>query len=130
MTNPPHARVFDIPGWPCPPRVSDIPNRENGWGHIDLGGIVSNPNVVADELGFLWVRGETAPAYRLPNETHENPGAIVFNSPNGIGLYIHPKSYRWLRSVSRLDLQDKPDVVYLPVNDVVNELPPHVKEAF
>lgn len=29
---PPHARAFDLPGWPCPPRVRDIIHCEGSWG--------------------------------------------------------------------------------------------------
>lgn len=129
MPNPPHAKVFDIPGWPCPPRVSDIPNRENSWGHIDVGLTTVHPSVVFDEIGSLWVRGDTTPSYKLPNAAHENPGAIVFHSPKGIVLYLHPKSYKKLPMVSRLDLQSTSGIEYLPINDVTDTLPPHIKEA-
>ncbi|MEV0297090.1 hypothetical protein [Nocardia sp. NPDC050710] len=124
----PHATVFDIPGWPCPPRVRDIPNHENSWGHIALIGNGPRDHLATDELGHLWVNGDVAPKFMLPSEEISNPGAIIFAAQSGIGLYLHPKSYRFLRSVSRLDLQKQPGQ-WLPVNEVATDLPDFVKEA-
>lgn len=76
--------------------------------------------VAVDELGYLWVSAAVAPKYRLPNETDATPGAIVFHTPDGVGLYIHPKSYSSLPSTSRLDRQ--PDE-WLPVAEIAKALP-------
>lgn len=59
--NDPHASVFDIPGWPCPPRVSDIPHHENSWGYVPLSS--SKPMIMYDELGKLWIKGDAVPAF-------------------------------------------------------------------
>ena len=29
-----HAKISDLPGWPCPPRVRDIPNTPDSWGWV------------------------------------------------------------------------------------------------
>lgn len=113
-----HAKIGDLPGWPCPPRVRDIATTPDSWGWVlvafDSGG------VAFDELGFLWIRAAIVPRYRLPNPAETNPGGIVFWTEDGIGLYIHPRSYQALGTTSRLDHQ--PDE-WLPVTVVVPDLP-------
>lgn len=125
MTGKPHARAFDLPGWPCPPRVRDIPHREDSWGWIGVGGVYRPAPVAQDELGYLWVNGNITPQFRTPTEGDGNPGAITFFDKQGIGLWIHPKSHRFLPSISRLDMD--PDE-WLPVNVTPDELPTFVKE--
>lgn len=81
--------------------------------------------VAVDELGYLWARADVPPRYRLPNETDANPGVIVFWTPTGIGLYIHPKSYALLPATSQLDhLPDE----WLPVAEVAKTLPEWIAE--
>ena len=60
------------------------------------------------------------PKYKLPADSDALPGAVVFWTPDGVGLYIHPKSYQALPSTSRLDHQ--PDQ-WLPVVEVAKTLP-------
>lgn len=123
----PHARAFDLPGWPCPPRVREIPNYQDSWGWIPvsehLGG--DSPTTVAqDDLGYLWVNGNTIPKFKTPNEAYANPGAIVFQTDLGVGLWVHPKSLQYLPSISQFEMT--PDE-WLPVNEVAKECPPFVK---
>ncbi|MFD1931300.1 hypothetical protein ACFSKW_07425 [Nonomuraea mangrovi] len=47
----PQARAFDLPGWPCPPRVADIPECKDSYGWIAAG------SVAVDDEGRLWVDG-------------------------------------------------------------------------
>lgn len=115
-----HAKISDLPGWPCPPRVRDIPTTPDSWGWVDVHDVESLMAVVVDELGYLWVNGNIVPKYRLPDDQHASPGAVVFWSDGGIGLYLHPKSYSSLPSISRLD--HEPDK-WLPVTEVVPRLP-------
>ncbi|MBF9135307.1 hypothetical protein I0C86_41390 [Plantactinospora sp. S1510] len=118
-----HARAFDLPGWPCPPRVRDIPKHHNSWGHIL---VVHSGPVAQDELGYLWVNGETIPRFQTPNETLTSPGALVFWTESGLGLWVHPKSLRSLPSISRLDM--RPDE-WLAVNEVASEWPDFIKST-
>jgi hypothetical protein len=118
-----HARAFDLPGWPCPPRVRDIPNHENSWGWGQIRAETTESVLAVDELGYLWVNGDTVPGFRLPNETDANPGAIVFWSSDGIGLWVHPKSLQYLPSISRLDMRDDQ---WVRVAVVAPDLPGHV----
>lgn len=121
-----HARAFDLPGWPCPPRVRDIENHEDSWGWVLVSGH-SNPaaiGVAVDELGYLWVNGDACPRFMLPQESDANPGAIVFWTPDGIGLWVHPKSLRHMPSISRLDMRADQ---WLKVAVVVAELPEHIR---
>jgi hypothetical protein len=119
------ARAFDLPGWPCPPRVRDIPNHEESWGWITVSNLPIQPYAVAqDELGYLWVNGNTIPTFKTPNETDVSPGALVFWTETGIGLWVHPKSLRYLPSISQLDM--KPDE-WLPVRVAAKEWPPFIK---
>jgi hypothetical protein len=126
--NQAHAKASDIPGWPCPPRVRDIPAQEESWGFVrlDLSVYPGSGSVAQDDLGYLWINGDRAPAYRLPTESSENPGCIAYWTLQGIGLWIHPKSLRFLPSISRLDM--KPDE-WLPVAAVAGDPPPFVKAA-
>lgn len=118
----PHARAFDLPGWPCPPRVRDIVNHVSSWGWVPVS-IHSKPMAVAiDELGYLWANGDVAPKFQLPREADANPGAMVLWTPEGLGLWVHPNSLRYLPSISRLDM--RPDE-WLPVATVVDKLPPY-----
>jgi hypothetical protein len=34
MDDIPHARAFDLPGWPCPPRARQIPEHKGNWGWV------------------------------------------------------------------------------------------------
>ena len=122
----PHARAFDLPGWPCPPRVRDIPKHKHSWGYIDVRGHseINFVPVAQDELGYLWVNGNTVPRFRTPNDIHR--GALVFHVEVGIGLWVHPQSLKYLPSVSRLDM---PTGEWLPVNAVAPELPSFIKET-
>jgi len=124
---PPHATVFDIPGWPCPARVRDIPGRENSWGWIGFpSGTGQGESLAQDETGRLWVNGGACPVFKLPDAGWDNPGALVFWTEAGIGLWIHPKGFKSLPSVSRLDMA--PDD-WLPVREVTAEWPTFIKEA-
>ena len=115
-----HARIGDLPGWPCPPRVADIATTPDSWGWISVSDVARPIAVAVDELGYLWVSAATAPKYRLPNDQDQNPGGVVFHAPDGIGLWVHPKSYPHLPTTSRLDHQ--PDE-WLPVVEVSKTLP-------
>lgn len=121
-----HARALDLPGWPCPPRVRDIPKRVESWGLIDINTHVLPKALVQDDLGYLWVNGDVVPRFQTPNDGIANPGALVFWTESGIGLWVHPKSLRYLPSISRLDM--KPDE-YLPVNEVAHEPPKFISEG-
>lgn len=88
--------------------------------------IVPARNLAQDDLGYLWVNGDTVPRFTVPDDSWEDPGAVVFWTETGVGLWVHPKSLRHLHSISRLDM--KPDQ-WLPVNEVAREMPPFVKAA-
>lgn len=122
----PHAKASDLPGWPCPPRVRDIPKSVNSWGFIDVLSEDAGMKVAQDELGYLWVSGEAIPRFTTPIEGNANPGALVFWTQSGIGLWIHPKSLRCLPSISRLDM--KPDE-WLPVNEVSKDWPAFIEPS-
>ena len=66
MTTP-HAKVSDLPGWPCPPRVRDIPDSPHSWGRIDVyqWQTTGEPPVAYDELDS-WLP-VTAVAAELPS---------------------------------------------------------------
>jgi len=115
-----HARAVDLPGWPCPPRVRDIPTTQNSWGWVPVQAYEGA--VAQDELGFLWVDGNVAPKYRLPRDSEESPGALVCWTETGLGLWVHPKSLASLRDISRLDDPDR----WVPVATVLSNLPDFV----
>jgi hypothetical protein len=126
MTNyQPHARVFDLPGWPCPPRVRDIPKHEESWGWVPV--VPSSLGAIAqDEMGYLWADGDAVPQFRLPDQSWDAPGAVVCWTAQGIGVWVHPKSLSWIGSISQLDMeQDR----WVPVAVALAELPPFVKPA-
>lgn len=119
--NPPHARAFDLPGWPSPPRVRDIPQHEESWGFVPV--VSHKPVIIQDELGYLWADGNACPRFELPNEDHASPGGIVFWTPEGLGIWIHPKSLKGLGSMSRLDMEQDQ---WIPIAVAAAELPPFV----
>jgi len=117
MTEHTQARTSDLPGWPCPPRVRDIPLTPWSWGSVEVNSI--NGAVAQDEVGCLWVDGNAVPQYRQPEESNASPGALVCWTAAGLGLWVHPKSLRFLRSISRLDEPDR----WVPVMSVLPESP-------
>lgn len=121
MTSTPHARAFDLPGWPCPPRVRDIPNHENSWGWVPCQDAICA--VFQDELGYLWADGNMIPQFQTLNDKNYVPGAILAWTEQGLGVYVHPKSLRHIGSISKLDME--PDR-WIPIATVLAEPP---KEA-
>jgi len=116
MTEHTQAHTSDLPGWPCPPRVRDIPSTPESWGWVP---VVPHTGAVAqDEVGCLWVDGNAVPQYRHPEESNASPGALVWwtGPGEGLGLWVHPKSLGFLRSISRLDEPDRwvPVMMVLP----------------
>lgn len=109
-----HARTSDFPGWPCPPRVRDIPQYKNSWGWIPCN------TVSQDYDGYLWVNGNVVPKFQLPPETYGNPGAIVFWVDSGMGLWVHPKSLRKIGEIGKVDTTSDE---WIPVNHVAKEMP-------
>ncbi len=118
----PHARAFDLPGWPCPPRVRDIPTTPESWGWVPV--VPETGAVAQDELGFLWADGNAVPKYRLPKDSDVLPGALVCWTERGLGVWVHPKSLPHLRNISRLDDPDR----WVPVAVVLPNLPDFVTE--
>jgi hypothetical protein len=133
MTNQPHTRAFDLPGWPCPPRVRDIPGHEGSWGYVqcNAGWNASfenqrhSPRIVQDDLGYLWADGNAIPQFQLPRGSDDGPGAILFWTEQGLGVYVHPKSLRYIGNISRLDME--PDR-WIPIAVPAAELPSFVKD--
>jgi hypothetical protein len=127
----PHARAFDLPGWPCPPRVRDIPNHENSWGyvpcHAGQNATFANKagchRIVQDDLGYLWADGDAIPAFRVLDGDDDGPGAILAWTEQGLGVHVHPKSLRYIGNISKLDME--PDR-WIPIATVLTEPP---KEA-
>lgn len=124
MTTP-HAKISDLPCWPCPPRVRDIPDTPHSWGKIAVyeWQTAVKPPVAYDELGYLWVCGDTVLRFQNPHDP--NSIAVVFWTDSGIGLWVHPQSLAHLASASRLDMAPGE---WLPVTVVSAELPSFVKE--
>ena len=114
MTERRQARTSDLPGWPCPPRVRDIPSTSESWGWVPVQSL--SCAVAQDEVGCLWVDGDAVPQYRLPDDSDTCPGALVCWTEHGLGLWVHPQSLGFLRSISRLDEPDRwvPVMVVLP----------------
>ncbi|MDG4795217.1 hypothetical protein [Micromonospora sp. WMMD1082] len=78
-----------------------------------------------DEVGRLWANGDTAPKFALIDNLNPNPGAIVFWTERGLGVYVHPKSYRSLGCLNSWDMV--PDT-WVPIVLVATELPAFVTE--
>jgi hypothetical protein len=117
-----HARASDLPGWPCPPRVRDIPQHGDSWGWVAVA--TFGGSVAQDELGYLWADGAAVPRFKTPDPTSESPGAVLVWTERGLGVWVHPKSFVCLPNVSRLDME--PDR-WVPIAVVLPELPPSVK---
>ena len=117
MTEHTQARTSDLPGWSCPPRVRDIPSTPESWGWVPVQPLAGP--VAQDEVGCLWVDGDAVPQYRLPDDSATSPGALVCWTEHGLGLWMHPKSFGLLRSISRLDEPDR----WVPVMAALPEPP-------
>ena len=116
-----HARAFDLPGWPCPPRVRDIPGTERSWGWVPMS--AGTFAVAQDELGYLWADGNYVPQFRLPCDTYVQSGAVLCWIPHGLGAWIHSNSFCMLASVSRLDMIPER---WVPITEALAELPEHI----
>jgi len=131
MNDTPHARAFDLPGWPCPPRVRDIPNHENSWGYVPCHAGQNSayadknhcPRIAQDDLGYLWADGNAIPAFQALEGHADGPGAILAWTEQGLGVYVHPKSLRYIGNISKLDME--PDR-WIPIAVVLTDAP---KEA-
>ena len=127
MTDTLHARAFDLPGWPTPPRVRDIPNHVGAWGYVPVSagkpsGLLPS-GVYQDEIGRLWADGDFAPSYYVNNDGY---GAYLYWTERGLGLYVGPNSYPHLGNISSLNME--PDR-WLPVAVVAQELPEFAKKS-
>lgn len=128
MSDTPHARAFDLPGWPCPPRARDIPNHADSWGYVPCNAgqqarfdnKAGSPRIVQDDLGYLWADGDAIPAFRTPRESDDGPGAILAWTEQGLGVYVHLKSLRYIGNISKLDME--PDR-WIPIAVVLTEMP-------
>lgn len=118
VNSTPHARAFDLPGWPCPPRVRDIPNHENSWGWVPCQ--PGHRGIYQDELGYLWADGNMVPEFQTLDDSHGYPGAIVAWTEQGLAVFVHPKSLRYIGSISKLDME--PDR-WIPIAVVLTEAP-------
>lgn len=132
MTNSPHARAFDLPGWPCPPRVRDIASTQQSWGGVPVGMVHNDPEtsgVVQDELGKLWANGDMAPKFAIPTKYNQiSVGAVLFCAAQGIGVFVHPSRYQYLPSLNTYDMA--PDKwVPIAVTAAADELPEFVQEV-
>jgi len=112
-----HARAVDLPGWPCPPRVRDIPTTPESWGRVPV--LTDTDAVAQDQLGYLWVDGNVAPKYRLTTDAGSMPGALVCWTDRGLGLWVPSRFMQYLRDISRLDDPDR----WVPVAAVLPNLP-------
>lgn len=121
-----HAKATDLPEWPCPPRVRDIPHNENSWGWVMVITSQSSPPIAQDEMGYLWADGAVVPAFRLPHDAWDSPGVVLCWTEHGLGAWVHPKSSRHIGAISRLDVRRDPDR-WVPIAVVLHELPAFVK---
>lgn len=122
-----HAKARDLPGYEAPARVRDIPHHKESWGSIPCFTVQGVAPFGQDELGYLWVNGNIVPKGDMPPENDANPGAVVFHANGGIGIWVHPKSYRHLMSINRTDMI--PDN-WLTVTEVTNKLPSFITKHF
>lgn len=120
MTNrPPHARTSDLPGWPCPPRVRDMPKTPKSWGYVPIGSFHS---IVQDEQGYLWADGDRVP---MPIHNGEASYALLVWTEQGLAVFIDPRGYGRLPFRSLLD--DEPER-WIPIVAVLAEPPTDVKK--
>lgn len=104
MTDTPHAKATDIPGWHAPPRVRDIPSMPGSWGWMP---IYAHPGaaLVQDDLGHLWIDGNrTCGAQARLAGVPVRHGIIAFFTDGGVGVYVYPESHSGIGHISRLDM--------------------------
>ena len=114
MTDRKQARAMDLPGYPCPPSVRDIPNHAGSWGWV------TSSNVAQDDRGYLWVKAGATPKIAL----HDDNGgrrALVAWSETGLSLWVDPRGYVSLDRV-RGDTEEM-ELDWVPVAVVLKEQP-------
>lgn len=94
-----HARAFDLPGWPCPPRVRDIVNTPNSWGWVYMTLFSAEHGIIQDDLGRLWAAGDNIPR---PERNGNNTAQLAW-TPNGLGVYVPQECYGNLPDGSMLE---------------------------
>jgi hypothetical protein len=124
----PHARAFDLPGWPCPPRVRDIPHHQESWGWVFVSA-GSKPVIAQDEMGYLWADGTAIPRFQLPPKSDNNPGAILCWTECGLGVWVHPKSLRSIGDINISTLLDSEPDRWVPIAVALHELPAFIKAS-
>ncbi|WP_435112196.1 hypothetical protein [Nocardiopsis synnemataformans] len=83
MSDRPHARAFELPGWPCPPlsyQIADYPGSY-GW--------VGPSHVYIDEAGYLWVSSNSD----LTPAPQTAFSVCLAWTEDGIGLWAPKKAY-------------------------------------
>jgi hypothetical protein len=116
MTDRKQARAMDLPDYPCPPFVRDIPNHAGSWGWVN------GFSIVQDDDGYLWADGNATPlpVKKVPWATQ----VLLAWSDVGLTLYAPPESYQYLKRITgELDRAK-----WIPVARVMKEPPTFLGE--
>jgi hypothetical protein len=126
VTDHPHARAFDLPNWPTPPRVRDIPTTPGSWGAVRAcatePGAAGAGAVYQDEDGMLWADGQTVPQFKKFAQVELQWGAYLYWTEHGLGLYLPFEAYPNMGKLPSEALAAEP-ARWIPVAVVAQELP-------
>ncbi|MFJ5967898.1 hypothetical protein [Streptomyces sp. NPDC093060] len=96
MTDRKQARAMDLPDYPCPPSLGQVPAHAGSWGWF-WPVTTSNADIVIaqDPNGYLWVRSST----RLdPHpDISTKVSALAAWTEDGLGLYVPKEAYKYVR---------------------------------
>ncbi len=85
------ARTMDLPDYPSPPTIRDIPAHAGSWGWVGPG------YVAQDRDGYLWVEGAGTP--RPQPRAPQDLQALVAWTEDGIALYMPRRAYDLIRLI-------------------------------
>lgn len=117
MTDRKQARAMDLPDYPCPPSLGQIPGHAGSWGwfYPSASG-KSTAAVVQDTNGYLWARSS---AHLSPQpEVGHNIVALAVWTEDGLGLYVAREAYKHIYRLDDLD-----ELEWTPVAVVLKEPP-------
>jgi hypothetical protein len=117
MSDRKQARAMDLPDYPCPPSLGQIPNHAGSWGWFNTVGIPGRPVIGRDGDGYLWARSDA----RLSpeRETRGAVPALAVWTEDGAALFVPREGYKHLRSIEG----PVDELEWTPVASVLKEPP-------
>lgn len=117
MSDRKQARAMDLPDYPCPPSLGQIPHHAGSWGWFGTSATSPlNAAVAQNANGYLWARSTT---HLQPHpQVGVKSTALAVWTEDGLGLYVPREAYRYVYRVDNID-----ELEWTPVAAVLKEPP-------